>query len=147
MKRSLWLLSVLLATAIAVSGTYWVLQVVPSSPPPPGLVAVPAGDWSADTRTVDVAPIANLFRTPGKAISAANINVAGVIATGGKDRGVALLSVDKKVPRAFEVGETVYGDAVLKHVNADGVVLEQEGFVHEVLIPVRAAAAGIKPAN
>lgn len=73
------------------------------------------------------------------------VRVAGVIAQGGKNQGVALLSIDERPAMAYKAGETLGGDAILKHVRANGVVIDQDGALREVLLPARDPPSGIEP--
>ena len=72
------------------------------------------------------------------------IEVIGVIAQGGRDEGVALLTVDGRPAMAFKAGENLGGDAELKRVTGTGVVIEQNGVSREILLPAREAPTGIE---
>jgi general secretion pathway protein C len=141
------MLNLLLLIAIAASATYWVIQF--ASPPrtQERLVAVPTTDRSARTQTMDIAPIAGMFGSSAVSTTATNITVVGVIAPGGENEGVALLSVDDLPAMAFRVGDLIGGTHALQRVTSNGVIIEQGGIIREVLLPARQPPTGISPAE
>ena len=134
--------ALLLAIAAAVS--FWFLQLSSPRNTSEELQPVPAGDASPRTQPIDMRAVSGLF---GAGLSAPTIrvHVAGVIAQGGKNQDVALLSVDERPAMAYKAGETLGGNAILKHVRADGVVIDQNGALSEVLLPARDPPSGIEP--
>ena len=141
-------LNFLLLVAIVAATTFWILQFTSPNQSEEPVVAVPTSDRAARTQVLDVAPIAALFGSREvPAASSANITVAGVIAEGGRGRGVALLSVDSLPAMAFRAGDQVSDQTTLKEVKANGVVIESGGITREVLLPAREPPSGIEVAN
>jgi len=145
-KSRLRLLNLLLLVAIAMVSTYWVLQFAAPKVPQESLVAVPIADRSPRTQAMNIAPIEGLFGSSvSGAPTASNIVVVGVIAEGGKNEGVALLSVDNQPAMAFKAGQAIDGDVSLQRVTENGVMIEMGGSVREILLPTRQPPSGIDP--
>jgi len=138
-------LNLLLVLAIAATATYWIVQF--SSPGETGetMVGVATADRAARTQSLDVGPIAGLVGSGDVAAAPSNIAVVGVIAEGGKNRGVALLAVNGKPAMAYRAGETITGDLVLERVGADGVTIESAGVSRQLLFPQQQPPSGIDP--
>ena len=141
------LLNLLLLLAIAAAIGYWVIQFAKPVQKDEKLVAVPMTDRSARTQTMDVAPIAAMFGSSAVSTTATNIAVVGVIAHGGKNKGVALLSVDGQPAMSFKAGDLVGGTHTLQRVTENGVIIEQGGIIREISLPPRKAPTGIYPAQ
>lgn len=138
-------LNLILLVAIAAVLTYWVLQFSSPSVTDEKVVPVPTADRAARTQIMNVTPIARLFGSSGPVVTASNIEVVGVIAQGGKNEGVALLSVDNQPAMAFKAGEKISGETVLSQVNGNGVTLDNGGVRREILLPARQPPSGIEP--
>jgi general secretion pathway protein C len=137
--------NLILVIAIAAVSTYWILQFSAPSVTDERVVPIPTADRAARTQIMNVTPIAQSFGSSGATVAASNISVIGVIAQGGKDQGVALLSVDNRPAMAFRAGETVTGETILAQVNSNGVVLEGGGVQRAILLPARQPPSGIEP--
>lgn len=141
-------LNFLLLVAIFAATTFWILQFSSPNQTDTPVVAVPTSDRAARTQVMDVAPIAALFGSRGApAVSSSNISIAGVIAEGGRGKGVALLSVDNRPAMAFRVGDRVTDQTTLRQVKANGVVIESGGIAREILLPAREPPSGIEAAK
>lgn len=138
-------LNVLLLVAVAATATYWILQLASRTNMEETVVAVPTADRAARTQAMSVAPVARLFGSGEVSLVSSNISVVGVIAQGGKDKGVALLSVDNGPAMAFKAGERINDAAALKQVKANGVVIERNGSAIELSLPARQPPSGIEP--
>ena len=86
--------NLILLITIAAVLTYWILQFSAPSETDERVVPVPTADRAARTQIMNVTPIARLFGSSGPSVTTSNIEVVGVIAQGGKNEGVALLSVN-----------------------------------------------------
>jgi general secretion pathway protein C len=138
-------LNLLLLVVIFATATYWVLQLTSATDRGETVVAVPTADRAARTQAMNVAPIARLFGSSEVSSVSSNIAVVGVIAQGGKNQGVALLSVDSGPAMAFKAGQRIDDGSALKRVNANGVVIERNGSALELLLPARQPPSGIEP--
>ena len=137
-------LNFLLLVAICAATTFWFLQFSTPNQTDGPVVAVPTSDRAARTQVMDVAPIAALFGSREvPAASSANIAIAGVIAEGGRGKGIALLSVNDLPAMAFRVGDRISDRAMLREVKANGVVIESGGVEREILLPAREPPSGI----
>lgn len=139
------ILNLLLLIGIAATATYWVIQFATPLRTQEKLVVVPTTDRSARTQTMNVAPIAGLFGSSAVSTTGTNITVVGVIAQGGENKGVALLSVDDQPAMSFKAGDLIGGTYALQRVTANGVVIEQGGIIREILLPARQPPSGISP--
>ncbi|UCH49327.1 MAG: hypothetical protein JSU95_05955 [Betaproteobacteria bacterium] len=137
--------NLILLIAIAAVLTYWILQFSGPSETDERIVPVPTADRAARTQIMSVTPIARLFGSSGPSVTTSNISVVGVIAQGGKDKGVALLSVNDQPAMAFKAGETVSGGTTLSQVTSNGVVLDNGGVRQEISLPARQPPSGIEP--
>jgi hypothetical protein len=139
--------SVNLILLIAIAGvlTYWILQFSGPSETDERVVPVPTADRAARTQIMNVTPIARLFGSSGPSVTTSKIVVVGVIAQGGKNEGVALLSVDNQPAMAFRAGETISGETILSQVNGNGVILDSGGVRQEISLPARQPPSGIEP--
>jgi len=138
---------------VAATATFWALRLLARSPAAPAH-AVAVGDALAMrgdlTRLLGAPPLA---ATPAVVVPeiASRFKLTGVMAPKTPDRhGVALISVDGKMPRAFHVGARVDGELVLQSVSlrtaAIGPVQGKTAVVLE-LPPPTPAAIGTLPPN
>jgi general secretion pathway protein C len=146
------LLNTLLLLAIAAVGTYWFLQWASVRTPREPLVAVPVGDRVARSQPIDTAAAARPFGMAESSNSqqsdaSARIRLDGVIAEGGRGRGVALISLDGHPSLAFRAGEAIDADLVLMTVGSDRITIQSSSGSMEVRLPETAAPAGIVPAR
>ena len=141
-------LNFLLLVAIFAATTFWILQFSSPNQTDEPVVAVPTSDRAARTQVMDVAPIAALFGSrEAPATSSSNIAIVGVIAEGGRSKGVALLSVDNRPAMAFRAGDRISDQTTLREVKANGVVIESGGIAREILLPAREPPSGIEAAK
>jgi len=140
-------------TLVAASATFWGLRLLARSAPAPAH-AVAVGDSSAArgdlTRLFGVPPVVPTAAVATPQI-ASRFKLTGVMAPKKSDRyGIALISVDGKLPRAFNVGSRVDGDLVLQSVSlrtaAIGPVQGRAAVVLE-LPPLPPPATGTLPPN
>jgi len=138
-------LNFLLLVGIVAATTFWILQFSSPIQTDGPIVAVPTSDRAARTQVMDVAPIAALFGSREVPVaSSANVTVVGVIAEGGRGKGVALLSVNDLPAMAFRAGDRVSDQTTLRDVKANGVVIESGGIAREILLPAREPPSGIE---
>jgi general secretion pathway protein C len=136
--------AVVLAMALAVVATDWVLTLSARRTTLEAVRPVPPGDAVPRTEAADVAPVAHLFGGSA-AMHEGNIRLLGVIAQGAKGKGIALLAVDGRPAAPVRAGETLPGGATLAEVRHDRVVVEREGAAREIRLPAKAAPSGITP--
>lgn len=152
MKKSLpSLINTLLVTCIAAVCTYWFLQWVSVRTPPEPLAPVPAGDRVARTQPLDTEAVAKVFGalpvgTLPEATSS-RIRLEGVIAEGGRGKGIALIAVDDQPSLAYRAGEAIDAGLTLAEVHADRVILSSSTGRQEVRLPEDVAPSGIVPAR
>lgn len=132
----------ILATAAAASAVYWVLQIQDVQLQTP-LVAVEA----AAPAHVDAAAVARALGASSQAagpVPAADTSVssrlalAGIVASG-RGAGAALIAVDGKPAKPFQVGTTVVDNWVLRSVQARSVSLSQGGAEVALALPQKPA--------
>jgi general secretion pathway protein C len=133
------LASVLLFAALCAIVAGWALQLLaPRAPIAPG------GAVAQAQPPVDVRQAGQLFGgvpKPAGAVAAApsNIQVAGVLAAGA--RGVALLAIDGKPAKPFQVGDPVADGMKLVSVTGDTVELDRSGQAVSLPAPARGSIA------
>lgn len=133
--------AVVLAMALAVVATDWMLTLSARRTPLEAARPLPPGDAVPRTEAADVAPVARLFGGTA-AGEEGNIRLLGVIAQGAKGKGIALLAVDGRPAAPVRAGESVAG-ATLAEVRHDRVLVEREGALREIRLPAKPAPAGI----
>ena len=132
---------VLLAVAVVVSTTDWVLTLSARRTPAEPLAVLPAGELEPQTQLADIAPIARLFGATS-ASDAGSIRALGVMADGASGRGIAVIGVEGQPTRSYRTGDLVAPGVVLKEVRKDGVVLSRSGALQELRIPTKSTALG-----
>lgn len=141
-------LNLALLLGIAASATWWTLPWIGAGTSTGRVVAVPASDPLQRSQPVDMAPVARLFGTAVAVPAApARTRLLGVIAEGGRGRGVALLATDNLSAQAYRVGDAVTPSLTLSAVRADGVTLTGKAGTEELALPAVAAPTGITPAR
>jgi hypothetical protein len=141
-------LNLALLLGIAASATWWTLPWIGAETSAERVVAVPVSDSQQRSLPVDMAPVARLFGTAVAAQTApARTRLLGVIAEGGRGRGVALLATDNLPAQAYRVGDVVTPSLMLSAVRADGVTLTGKAGTEELALPAVAAPSGITPAR
>lgn len=107
---------------VAAGAVFWGLRLAVHTPPaPPHVVAsadaaVAGGDL---TRLLGVPPVAPVAAAAPAPEAPSRFRLLGVVAPkrAHDGRGVALIAIDGKPPRAFPVGATIDGDLVLQSVS------------------------------
>ena len=141
-------LNLALLLGIAASVTWWTLPWIGTDTSAERVVAVPASDPLQRSQPVDMAPVARLFGTAVAAPAApARTRLLGVIAEGGRGRGVALLATDNLPAQAYRVGDAVTPALTLSAVRADSVTLTGKTGTEDLALPAVAAPTGITPAR
>lgn len=138
-------INLILLLAIAAVTTYWALQFNSQEESSEPIVAVATSDRAPVTQPLDTGQLAGLFGASSTGTSRLAIDLVGVIAEGGENRGIALLSVSGRPATAFRVGEAVEGDMTLATVNTGSVLLQGSDGMVEVSLPERAPPSGIDP--
>lgn len=141
-------LNLALLLGIAASVTWWTLPWIGAETSKARVVAVPTADPLQRSQPVDMAPVARLFGTAIATPAApAKTRLVGVIAEGGRGRGVALLATDNLPAQAYRVGDAVTPALMLSAVRADGVTLTGKAGTEDLALPPMAAPSGITPAR
>jgi len=141
-------LNLALLLGIAGSATWWTLPWIGAEPPAGRVVSVPTPDPLQRAQPVDMTATARLFGTMAAGPAApARTRLVGVIAEGGRGRGVALLATDNLPAQAYRVGDPVTAALTLSAVHADGVTLTGKAGAEELLLPPVAVPTGITPAR
>jgi general secretion pathway protein C len=129
---------------VAASAVFWLLRLVSSSPSaPPHTVTVaaattPRGDLA---RVLGAPPQpAGAAPAPAEPALAARFKLLGVAAPrqGGDSVGLALIAVDGKPARGYQVGATIDGPLVLQSVHARGAALGAPGAPAQVTLELPA---------
>ncbi|MCK2094552.1 type II secretion system protein N [Thauera aromatica] len=102
--------------------------------PPPA--ALPPALAPASTQGVDTTPVARWF---GGGTSRLRVTVAGLMAGG--NHGAALLAINGSPAQAYRVGETLAPGVSLAGVQADAVLIDQDGVVERLAVPAGPATA------
>lgn len=110
----------LLLLAAGLGGTAAIVLAPEASVPPPVLA-----DGAARHATLD-----GVQAWFGGGQAPVDIRLQGLISDGRE--GVALLSVDRATPRAFQVGQTLAPGVILRTVHADGIVVDANGLIREI---------------
>lgn len=76
---------------------------------------------------------------------ALRIRLDGVIAEGGRGKGIALLSVDERAALAYRAGDAIDAHHTLAEVRADRIIIRTASGRIEVALPERPPPAGIVP--
>lgn len=150
------LINTLLLLGMAAVCTYWFLQWASVRTPAEPLVAVPVGDRAARTQPLDTEAAARLFGTlpsdtrPSGTLPSgmpSRIRLDGVIAEGGRGKGVAVISVDDRPSLAYRAGEAIDANLTLAEVRADRIIIRSSTGAQEIRLPERAAPTGIVPSR
>jgi general secretion pathway protein C len=134
------LASVLLFAALCAIAAGWALQLLaPRAPVAPG-GAVAQAQAPSDLRLAGQL-FGGIPATSSIAAASApsNIQVTGVVAAG--SRGIALLAIDGKPAKAFQVGESVSDGLKLVSVSGDSVELDRSGTALTLPAPPRGSIA------
>jgi hypothetical protein len=141
-------LNLALFLGIAASVTGWTLPWIGTETPAARVVATPTADPLQRSQPVDMTATARLFGTVAAgSVAQPKTRLVGVIAEGGRGRGVALLATDNLPAQAYRVGESVTADRTLAAVRADGVTLTGKTGTEDLALPAIAAPSGITPAR
>lgn len=135
---------------VAASAMYWLLRLSASSPTAPGHTAavaaatLPRGDL---TRVLGAAPPSAKSEPVAEPGLASRFKLLGVAAPrqGGERIGLALIAVDGKPARGYQVGAPVDGEIVLQSVHPRGAALGPRGAAPRLqldLPPLPQAATG-----
>lgn len=144
--RSALNLALLLATVA--SATWWTLPWLGGEASSARVVMTPAADPAQRPQRIDMTPVARLFGTPAAGpAAAAKTRLVGVIAEGGRGRGVAVLATDNLPAQAYRVGDAVTATLTLSAVRSDGVTLTGQSGAEELALPPTPAPQGITPAR
>jgi general secretion pathway protein C len=140
--------------AVAASVMFWLLRLASSSPTAPAYTvtvaaaATPRGDLA---RVLGAPPQAGpAAALPTEPALAARFKLLGVAAPrqGGDQVGLALIAVDGKPARGYQVGSAIDGSLVLQSVHARGAALGAPGAPASVTLelpPLPAAATSSRP--
>lgn len=141
-------LNLALLLGIAASATWWTLPWIGTGAPAGRVISVPTSDPLQRSQPVDMAPAARLFGVAAAGPAAPpKTRLVGVIAEGGRGRGVALLATDSLPAQAYRVGDAVTPALTLSAVRADGVTLTGTSGTETIPLPSIAAPSGIAPAR
>jgi hypothetical protein len=136
--RRLWhprFVSFLLGLALLALGAYWVLEFGARRLSAEPVVATPTGDAAPRTQVLDTEPLARLFGG-SSAPRSGNVVLVGIVAGGGLDRDVALVSVDGAPAVMAGVGDTLPDGALVIEVRGYGIVVRRGDVLQEILLPV-----------
>jgi general secretion pathway protein C len=76
-----------------------------------------------------------------------NIRALGVMAEGSTGRGIALIGVEGKPPKAVRAGEAIAPGIVLAEVRRDGVVVNRSGAMEQIRLATKPLPPGVLPAR
>ena len=141
---------------VAATAVFWGLRLLVRAPPAPA-AAVVVGDATSTrvdlTRLLGATPVA--VAAPGVLTEAGSrFRLLGIMApkpsATGRAHGVALIAVDGKLPRAYQVGAAVDGDMLLQSVSLRSAALGSARGGPGVTLempPLPTAATGTLPAS
>ena len=142
---------------IAVTVVFWLLRLGVHAPPAP-LHAIAVGDAAGGgdlTRLLGSPPVAEAPRVAAAPEAASRFRLLGIMAPKQPDsagtgaRGVALIAVDGKPPRAYPVGSHVDADLILQSVSLRTVSIGSAQGTPSVVLEIPrlpAASTGSLPA-
>ena len=139
------LATVCLAIFLVVSVTDWALTFTARRVPSEPVRTLPANETEIRARSVDTATVARLFGAA--ADTGTNIRALGVMAEGSTGRGIALMGVEGKPPRAVRAGEAIVPGVILAEVRRDGVVLNRSGAMQQIRLATKPLPQGVIPAR
>ena len=139
------LASAALAIVLVASVTGWVLTSTSRRTPSEPVRTLPANETEITARAVDSAAVARLFGASTDAPT--NIRALGVMAEGSTGRGIALIGVEGKPPRAVRAGESIAPGVILAEVRRDGVVLNRSGAMQQLRLATKPVPQGVLPAR
>jgi general secretion pathway protein C len=139
------LAAVCLGVFLVASVTDWVLTFTAARTPAEPVRTLPANETEIQARSVDTASVARLFGATGEAAS--NIRALGVMAEGSTGRGIALIGVEGKPPRAVRAGEAIAPGIILAEVRRDGVVVNRSGAMQQIRLATKPLPQGVLPAR
>jgi hypothetical protein len=139
------LLTLCLAVFLVASVTDWVLTFTAGRAPGEPVRILPANETEIQARTIDTGAVARLFGASGEA--ATNIRALGVMAEGSTGRGIALIGIEGKTPRAVRAGEAIAPGVTLAEVRRDGVVLNRSGALQQIRLATKPPVQGVLPAR
>ena len=139
------LASVFLSIFLVASVTDWLLTFTAGRTPSEPVRVLPANETEIRGRSVDTAAVAGLFGASADAGS--NIRALGVMAEGSTGRGIALIGVEGKPPRAVRAGESIAPGVILAEVRRDGVVLNRSGAMQQLRLATKPLPQGVLPAR
>ena len=137
------LATVFLSIFLVASVTDWLLTFTASRTPSEPVRVLPANETEIRGRSVDTAAVAGLFGASADAGS--NIRALGVMAEGSTGRGIALIGVEGKPPRAVRAGESIAPGVVLAEVRRDGVVISRSGATQQIRLATKPPVQGVTP--
>jgi general secretion pathway protein C len=132
-----------LAIVLVASVTGWALTVTAQRTPSEPLRTLPANETEIPARAVDTAAIARLLGASSD--TATNIRALGVMAEGSTGRGIALIGVEGRPPKAVRAGEAIAPGVILAEVRRDGVVLNRSGAMQQIRLATKPLPQGVLP--
>ena len=138
------LVALLLAVVLVASVTNWVLALTAGRTPAEPLRTLPANETEIQARPLDTAAVARLLGASGEA-GPTNIRALGVMAEGSTGRGIALIGVEGKAPRAVRAGEAIAPGVILAEVRRDGVVVSRSGATQQIRLATKPLPPGVTP--
>jgi general secretion pathway protein C len=141
------LATVFLSIFLVASVTDWLLTFTAGRTPTEPVRVLPANETEIRGRSVDTAAVAGLFGATADAGAGSNIRALGVMAEGSTGRGIALIGVEGKPPRAVRAGESIAPGVILAEVRRDGVVLNRSGAMQQIRLATKPLPQGVLPAR
>ena len=133
-----------LAVVLVASVTNWVLTFTANRTPSEPVRNLPANETEIRGQPVDIASVGRLLGASGEA-GPTNIRALGVMAEGSTGRGIALIGVEGKAPRAVRAGESIAPGVVLSEVRRDGVVVNRSGATQQIRLATKPLPQGVSP--
>ena len=140
MKRLPVMISFVLLLALSATLAYWIVRWTAPAPRP---VSAPP---KSERTMPPISAAANLFggRSSGSAI--ANVQLRGVVHSGGPVGSVAIIAVEGKPPRALTANSEIAPGVIVKEILNKTVVVSEKGVAHELSLPAFAAQESIAAA-
>jgi len=120
--------NVVMIMVLCTSATYWALHLSTSQQRPVAVAPTPA-------MQIDNAATALLFGSGSSSAIASNFQLLGIVLAPNVSDSVAIIVADDKPARALKIGSEIVLGATLQHINADHILISDNGVQKRVPLP------------
>ena len=120
--------NVVMIMVLCTSATYWALHLSTSQQRPVAVAPTAA-------MRIDNAATALLFGSGSSSAIASNFQLRGIVLAPNVSDSVAIIVADGKPARALKIGSEIVLGATLQHINADHILISDNGVQKRVPLP------------